>query len=193
MLTFLARFTASFATFAHLTNDERTRNFLTLEIGAGHEKVSCTYSCTVPILCRSPHAQIKALSEALTPTLNLLRQKTFYSEPRFHASFAWALIQPSSHLLDSALPPKACDASEHQSTLPPVIERTPILATREASPVLPTSKASFPAVSCLDEMLLRDLIAAHGKALATSKTGAFDVERICVRIGQDVCSWKLQG
>jgi hypothetical protein len=34
--------------------------------------------------------QLKALSDALTPTLKWMRQKEFYEDARFHASFAWA-------------------------------------------------------------------------------------------------------
>ena len=34
------RFKASFATFSELMNDEKTRTFLTLEVGAGHNEVS---------------------------------------------------------------------------------------------------------------------------------------------------------
>ena len=41
MLTSHDRFSASFATVADLTNDEHTRTFLTLEVGAGHGNVSC--------------------------------------------------------------------------------------------------------------------------------------------------------
>ncbi|KAI0629889.1 U6 snRNA phosphodiesterase Usb1 [Trametes polyzona] len=67
------KFVASFATFSELTNDERTRTFLTLEIGAGHDN-------------------FKALSDSLTPTLRAIRQKEFYQDPRFHASIAWALL-----------------------------------------------------------------------------------------------------
>ena len=39
--TYIAyRFVASFAAFSDLTNDERTRTFLCMEIGAGHQEVS---------------------------------------------------------------------------------------------------------------------------------------------------------
>ena len=38
--TDFSRFTASFASFAILSNDEGTRSFLALEIGAGHAEVS---------------------------------------------------------------------------------------------------------------------------------------------------------
>ncbi|KAJ2990237.1 hypothetical protein NUW54_g8532 [Trametes sanguinea] len=67
------RFSASFATISDLTNDERTRTFLTLEVGAGHD-------------------DFKELSEHLTPILKSIRQKEFYQDPRFHASIAWALL-----------------------------------------------------------------------------------------------------
>ncbi|KAK0470251.1 U6 snRNA phosphodiesterase Usb1 [Desarmillaria tabescens] len=67
------RFTISFSTFAELTNDEGTRTFLTIEVGAGHH-------------------QLSQLSTALAPTLQGLRQKGYYAEPRFHASVAWALL-----------------------------------------------------------------------------------------------------
>lgn len=39
MISF-CRFRASFAMFSELTNDERTRTFLTMEVGAGHLEVS---------------------------------------------------------------------------------------------------------------------------------------------------------
>ncbi|KAG7444759.1 uncharacterized protein BT62DRAFT_981523 [Guyanagaster necrorhizus] len=71
------RFTISFSTFSELTNDERTRAFLTIEVGAGHH-------------------QLSQLSTALAPTLQSFRQKDYYAEPRFHASIAWALLDETS-------------------------------------------------------------------------------------------------
>ncbi|KAJ8521062.1 hypothetical protein ONZ45_g2177 [Pleurotus djamor] len=72
-----ARFIASFATFSELTNDERTRTFLALEIGGGHNELS-------------------EICNAITPVLKKIRQQAFYAEPRFHASFAWALLSTES-------------------------------------------------------------------------------------------------
>ncbi|KAF8517395.1 hypothetical protein BU17DRAFT_91842 [Hysterangium stoloniferum] len=71
------RFLASFATFATFDNDEKTRAFLALEIGAGH-------------------SQLRQMTESITPTLRSLYQKEYYTEPRFHASIAWALLDPTS-------------------------------------------------------------------------------------------------
>ncbi|KIK10731.1 hypothetical protein PISMIDRAFT_124007 [Pisolithus microcarpus 441] len=66
-------FSASFSTFSELTNDERTRTFLSMEVGAGHVE-----------FCH--------ILKLLAPTLRSLRQKEFYADPRFHASIAWALL-----------------------------------------------------------------------------------------------------
>ncbi|KAI0262432.1 hypothetical protein BC834DRAFT_828908 [Gloeopeniophorella convolvens] len=87
-----APFTASFAAFSDLTNDERTRTFLCLEVGAGHQ-------------------ELRTLSNALTPSLLSFRQKEYYEQPRFHSSFAWTLLDtsiqkpiPSIPSSDPALP-----------------------------------------------------------------------------------------
>ncbi|KAH9850234.1 U6 snRNA phosphodiesterase Usb1 [Lenzites betulinus] len=79
------KFSASFATLAELTNGERTRTFLTLEIGAGHDN-------------------LKELSNRLTPTLKAIRQKEFYEDPRFHASIAWALLHNPEEQADTTSP-----------------------------------------------------------------------------------------
>lgn len=67
-------FLLSFAAFSELTNDEKTRTFLVLEVGAGHH-------------------ELKRISDELTPTLEAIRQKGYYDSPRFHASIAWALLK----------------------------------------------------------------------------------------------------
>ncbi|KDQ09910.1 hypothetical protein BOTBODRAFT_58433 [Botryobasidium botryosum FD-172 SS1] len=80
-----APFIASFACFTSFTNDERTRTFLSLEIGAGH-------------------SELRRLSSALTPHLNFLHQKTYYDQPRFHASIAWALLHSGNDTNGDAFP-----------------------------------------------------------------------------------------
>jgi len=68
-----SRFSASFATFASFVNDEKSRAFVGLEIGAGHET-------------------LKDISESLDQALHFFRQNAYYPEPRFHSSFGWALL-----------------------------------------------------------------------------------------------------
>ncbi|EJC98045.1 uncharacterized protein FOMMEDRAFT_137382 [Fomitiporia mediterranea MF3/22] len=65
-------FTASFSSFSVFENDEHTRVFLGVDIGAGH-------------------SMLEVLSKSIEPTLKLLHQKQFYIEPRYHASIAWSL------------------------------------------------------------------------------------------------------
>ncbi|KAF8742305.1 hypothetical protein AX14_005472 [Amanita brunnescens Koide BX004] len=71
-------FPMSFTTFSELTNDERSRVFLAVEIGAGHH-------------------ELKSLGTALTPIVQQLRQQGYYENPRFHASIAWALLDRDFH------------------------------------------------------------------------------------------------
>lgn len=42
LIQYIFRFSTSFTNFAELTNDERSRTFLTVEIGAGHREASAT-------------------------------------------------------------------------------------------------------------------------------------------------------
>ncbi|KAF8349234.1 hypothetical protein F5887DRAFT_878788 [Amanita rubescens] len=72
-------FSMSFTTFSELVNDERTRVFLAVEIGAGHH-------------------ELKSLATALAPIIRQLRQQGYYENPRFHASLAWALLDRSSSI-----------------------------------------------------------------------------------------------
>jgi len=63
----------SLTEFTKLENDDRSRVFLAVQVGAGHE-------------------QLGALSDALTPTLQAIKQSEFYPEPKFHVSIGWALL-----------------------------------------------------------------------------------------------------
>lgn len=88
--TFRLRFTISFAAFAILTNDAKTRSFLALEIGAGHAQVCRGVSrLALPLIVAFKYETICSL---LRPILQSLRQPAYYDRPRFHASFAWILV-----------------------------------------------------------------------------------------------------
>ena len=60
--------------------------------------------------------QLKSLSDAFVPTLKLLHQKSFYAEPRFHASVAWAL--PSRQRLTEMEP---LSTAPVQTSAPPFL------------------------------------------------------------------------
>ncbi|KAF7422938.1 poly(U)-specific 3'-to-5' RNA exonuclease [Pleurotus ostreatus] len=137
-------FDASFATFSELSNDEKTRTFLAVEIGGGHN-------------------ELKGLSEGLTPILKPLRQKAYYSEPRFHASFAWALLQPTqqdgspSNAVDTALP-----------------------------------SAEFRAISQFPTDLVPELNRTYKSRLSSASVSTFTVENIHVKIGKEESKWRLR-
>ncbi|KAF8713152.1 Methyltransferase domain, partial [Rhizoctonia solani] len=72
------QFVASFAQITTLTNDDHSRAFLCVEVGAGHK-------------------EFQALSQSLSAHLALLRQLPYYPQPRFHISIAWMLTHESSN------------------------------------------------------------------------------------------------
>ncbi|KAI7898175.1 U6 snRNA phosphodiesterase Usb1 [Cokeromyces recurvatus] len=67
-------FNISFAQLACLTNEEKTRSFLTLEIGNGYNEL---------LHC------MKSIDTILTQ----YRKPVFYNPPRFHTSIAWSLSE----------------------------------------------------------------------------------------------------
>ncbi|KAF5390669.1 hypothetical protein D9757_002740 [Collybiopsis confluens] len=122
-------FKLSLTTFSILTNDEKTRTFLALDVGSGHH-------------------QLKSLSDDLSPFLSNLRQNEYYADPQFHVSIAWALLATSNAQQPSA-----------------IFQAVPQLADT----LTVTLNEQFTPASC----------------------GAFDVEYLCVKIGKDVSSWRM--
>ncbi|KIM78488.1 hypothetical protein PILCRDRAFT_98387 [Piloderma croceum F 1598] len=193
-------FKASFATFSELTNDEQTRTFLTLEVGAGHN-------------------ELRSLSEALTPTLHSLRQKEFYTDPRFHASIAWALLDAKSDAAFSGSKsiPESLSVLETERHLQgsitsapsnSVLHRTQIGASTltyppaSTSPQEPTSDAptvpkyplrEFPTIPHLPPTLIPTLNAKYTAELTRANVGVFEVGEVRVKIGKWVGGWALQG
>ncbi|GAA5926428.1 HVSL domain-containing protein [Sporobolomyces koalae] len=76
-------FSAKYASFGMLENDEKTRRFLAIEIGQGYE-------------------QLKNLVRELDFELELLRLPVYYENPRFHTSIAWTTPE-SGHFSSSEL------------------------------------------------------------------------------------------
>ncbi|KAF4581532.1 poly(U)-specific 3'-to-5' RNA exonuclease [Pleurotus pulmonarius] len=144
LATKFSPFDASFATFSELTNDEKTRTFLAIEIGGGHN-------------------ELKGLSEGLTPILTPLRQKAYYAEARFHASFAWALLQS----MQQVKPPGNGVDTEFPS------------ADFHAIPEFPTD-------------LVPELNKAYKSRLSSTSISTFTVENIHVKIGREESTWRLR-
>ncbi|KAJ3823472.1 hypothetical protein EV361DRAFT_55952 [Lentinula raphanica] len=156
-------FKVSFTTFSVLTNDEQTRTFLTLDIGSGHP-------------------ELKLLSNGLLPFLATLRQKEYYAEPRFHASLAWALlITPCAKNTNM----ETDNISQEENLQPPVHNSPP--STQ------PPSTDAFRRIHRLPASLVATLNEQYASRLSSRSCSASDVHDICVKIGKDVFSWKLQG
>ncbi|KAI0689250.1 hypothetical protein BC835DRAFT_1407881 [Cytidiella melzeri] len=164
-------FQASFATFAELSNDERTRAFLTAEIGAGH-------------------TELKALCDSVTPVLRTFRQKEFYSEPRFHASIAWALLQRASRIHDAET-----DAASGQNVVDQIPTSSTLIVVKGKEVVKEAQdhnrKPEFPSIPHFPPELVSTLETEFGAVLRTRNIGTFECEYLCVRIGRDTTQWKL--
>ncbi|CAE6458493.1 unnamed protein product [Rhizoctonia solani] len=147
------QFLASFARFTTLTNDDQSRTFLCVEIGAGHN-------------------EFQALSQSLSAHLALLRQLSYYPQPRFHISIAWVLTHGSSSSAPAesdqgapASPTEAGDSTHKQAPEPRMYS--------------PTSISSL--VGKLQPKFSEQLL----------KLGRFDVQGVEVKIGKDIHKWPL--
>ncbi|GAA6010626.1 hypothetical protein JCM11491_002999 [Sporobolomyces phaffii] len=83
-------FSARYASFGMLENDEKTRKFLAVEIGQGYQ-------------------QLKDVVRKLDDELESMRLPRYYDSPRFHTSIAWTSVEsnddtdgPANHLFAEA-------------------------------------------------------------------------------------------
>ncbi|KAG1743237.1 uncharacterized protein EDB91DRAFT_236691 [Suillus paluster] len=167
-------FQASFATFSELTNDERTRAFLSLEIGAGHH-------------------ELRNLLSALSPTLQSLRQRDFYSQPKFHVSIAWALLDPDTSVngdVDVKGQPLA-----YESAIP--AEGTSGNNLSSSGDIGQSNKEfqteCFPRIPHFPSVLIPTLNQQFGAKVSSAHTGGFGADTIAVKIGKDIFSWPFRG
>lgn len=121
------------------------------------------------------HTQLRLMSESLIPILRRIRQKEFYTDPRFHASIGWALILQNPTSTAQAVA---------------VAEGSP-LASKVRNEANDTPDAQLPTVSSLPRELVTTLQKEFGTALLTRSIGRFSVESLCVKIGKDTTRWSL--
>jgi hypothetical protein len=123
------------------------------------------------------YLQFQCLAEALSPVLQGIRQKEYYTDPRFHASIAWA------HL----------DRPNNEDNLD-LVTVSPSKSSKLENELGPGgSGVELPSVSHIPKELLTALNERYCTRLASPKIGMFDVEKIHVKIGREVFSWYLEG
>jgi hypothetical protein len=115
------------------------------------------------LLCADPNRQLKGLSESLSPYLETLRQTSYYSNPRYHSSLAWGLLEVSS------------EDTNHTA-----------VNTQEA---IEQSQEKFPTISGLPIGFLNRLESESGKSVR--KHGRLRVTEIHVKIGQRLSRFSL--
>ncbi|KAF9267398.1 hypothetical protein L218DRAFT_984928, partial [Marasmius fiardii PR-910] len=162
-------FRISFSSFSVLTNDERTRTFLTLDVGGGFP-------------------ELKSLAQSLTPTMKTFRQKVYYDEPQFHASIAWALLSiPESGEAIAVRTPQEARVDSSTSAFDEQVDLD------DASLITESTHEDFQRIPHLPESLIAALNDEYGTALSSNRVSAFNVRTLSVKIGKDVFSWQFEG
>ncbi|KAJ6620744.1 U6 snRNA phosphodiesterase Usb1 [Mycena sp. CBHHK59/15] len=159
-------FTASFAKFSELVNDERTRIFLALEVGAGHHELT-------------------ALTNLLTPALRDIRQQEYYAAPRFHASIGWALLGYST--------PENTAPAPHTGSQVPLSSASIRSDSDSSNSSISLPAAEFPTITEFPPKLLPALNGQYGPSLTASTVKSFDITEISIKIGKEVSHWRLSG
>ncbi|KAF9534525.1 hypothetical protein CPB83DRAFT_844374 [Crepidotus variabilis] len=161
-------FTLSFAVLSELINDEKTRTFLAMEVGAGHH-------------------ELHAISKALRPVLQSFRQQEYYDNPKFHTSIAWALLQRAG---DRS--PSSAGFSNSILTSNDSFEDPCALVAKPGARAV-TTVGGHPTILQLPSEMIVALNSKYSQTLSSPKVGSFDVEAVSVKIGKDISSWKLVG
>ncbi|PFH47897.1 hypothetical protein AMATHDRAFT_76990 [Amanita thiersii Skay4041] len=161
-------FSMSFTNFAELTNDEETRAFLVIDVGAGYH-------------------ELKAIMHSLSPILKLLHQKDYYECPRFHASIAWALL--TRKLSDIYTPPITVGET-HDVQLLGTTTLDEYACSRPSTPTTDIGN-EFPTIPHFPEDFITTLNERYSSTLSSAKVGLFDVQDLTVKIGKDVFVWRL--
>lgn len=153
--------------------------------------------------------------EALVPTLRAIRQKEFYSEPRFHASIAWALMKTLSPPFDDndsgrqnksgntsllSHNTQGSSGSTQEDTISLANVTAPSAAGSSGTPTpVPLLEAdqnrerAFETIDRIPEDVVVMLRRDFGDTLTDSRVGGFEVTSLCVRIGKEIFRWKLEG
>ncbi|KAJ7164711.1 hypothetical protein C8R43DRAFT_988112 [Mycena crocata] len=160
-------FTASFAQICELVNDEGTRIFLALELGAGHNELT-------------------TLTNLLTPALRAIHQQEFYEAPRFHASIAWALLgRPKSASAENTTSPS------HTLLQAPISSGLIVSDSGNSSSSLVPD--AYPRIPEFPPALLPTLNEQYGPSLTSSTVKSLEIGEIAIKIGKEVSRWRLNG
>src|SRR5258708_18238764 len=140
------------------------------------------------------------MSNGLIKLLTYLRQKEYYTEPRFHASIAWALLSsgaglPLNHPIDVS-EADSSDAASRDSlsrdSAPRLSGNIPsFLGGNSTPPTECTSSAVFPSISCIPDSLADRLEHEYGNELR--RVGRLDIDRVSGKIGKEIFTWELCG
>jgi len=177
LISLATSFQVSFTTLSELTNDEKTRTFLTMDIGAGFPEVGPRFFLKHFLFnCM----QMRNLCKALSPALSSIRQQEYYTDPKFHASIAWALLHRARQTM--AMPTKSPD--------PPSTPTDGAAFSLNIPDEGTTSSHEFPKISSFPQEMITALNKKY--KLSSLKEGIFPVEALTLKIGKETFAWKFE-
>jgi len=122
-----------------------------------------------------------------------MHQRDFYSQPRFHISIAWALLDPHTSVNGDA------DAQGQHRTYDGAISVEGPSGNNSSSSgdignfnKEPHAEC-FPRIPRFPSELIPTLNLRFGARVSSAHTGGFGADTIAVKIGKDIFSWSLRG
>jgi hypothetical protein len=128
---------------------------------------------------------------ALSPTLQSLRQRDFYSQPRFHVSIAWALLDPDISVNGDVTAEGRAGTYDSPISVQGTLGNS--FFGSGGNGESESQAERFPHIPRFPSELIPTLHQRFGSRLSSKHTGEFDAETIAVKIGKDIFSWPLRG
>jgi len=131
-------------------------------------------------MCSHGSVQLRGMSNALSPTLRSIRQQEYYTDPKFHASIAWALL----HHTGQRPPP-----FESSNSLTSAISSNDLVSDPDTDGS--ASFKEFPTIAGFPSDMLSTLNANYGAKISSPTMGSFVVETTTLKIGKETFTWKF--
>jgi hypothetical protein len=132
-------------------------------------------------MCSHGSVQLRGMSNALSPTLRSIRQQEYYSDPRFHASIAWALLHHTGQR------PPTFESSNNSLTS--AVSFNDLVSEPDTSGS--AGFKEFPTIAGFPPDMVSTLNANYGAKISSPTVGSFVVESTTLKIGKETFTWKF--
>ncbi len=138
------------------------------------------------LMCSHGSVQLRGMSNALSPTLRSIRQQEYYTDPKFHASIAWALLHQTGQR-----PPPFPAESSNNTLSSAVSSNDPVTRLSEPDTDGSASFKEFPTIAGFPPDMISTLNANYGAKISSPTVGSLVVETTTLKIGKETFTWKF--